>query len=169
MNRIENLLEAIVKTGLTTYKKRNSKASLPALYEAEKLDKLNKKGAVFLVRDKSHFTSTGVKGYVVTSKETLFEDFNQVTHWTPNVYGIYGYSDTKKQFIRGFEEHHLTQINTFTLDIDTKKRTIQEILMACIDNSIGAPTAVIESTRGYQVYFVLEEPILLAINRIIRC
>lgn len=159
--RVKKLLEMIVKTGLSTYKARNSKATLPMKVEASKADKLHKKGAIFMVRSKEHFTDSGVKGYVVTSKETLFEDFSKVTHWTPNTYGIFGYTDEDKRYIRGFEESHLNQINTFVLDIDTKKHTVQDILLACLDNSVGSPTAIVESERGYQVYFVLSEPIFM--------
>lgn len=159
--KAKKLLDMIVKSGLNTYKHRNSKATLPMLYAAAKEDKLHKKGAVFLVRSKGHFTDSGVKGYVVTSKETLFEDFNSITHWTPNTYGIFGYTDESKRYIRGFEEGHLNQINTFVLDIDTKKHTVQDILLACLDNSVGSPTAIVESERGYQVYFVLSNPIFM--------
>ena len=159
--RVEMLLEMIVKTGLSKYKVRNSKATLPMLHAADKEDKQHKKGAVFMVRSKEHFTDSGVKGYVVTSKETLFEDFKTVTHWTPNTYGIFGYTDESKRYIRGFEEGHLNQINTFVLDIDTKKHTVQDILLACLDDSVGSPTAIVESERGYQVYFVLSEPIFM--------
>lgn len=157
MKNVQELLKAVVKTGLTTFKVKNSKASLPARVAAEKSDKLNKKGAVFLVRDKSHFTQNGVKGYIVTSTETLLEDYKNVTHWTPNVFGTFLYSDDKK-YVKGFEERNLTQINTFVVDIDTKVHTLQDILIACIDESIGAPTFVVESTRGYQLYFVLDRP-----------
>lgn len=161
MCKVEKLLELIVKTGLSTYKAKNSSASLPAFRVAAKEDKLHKKGAVFVVSSKEHFTDKGVKGYILTSKESLFEDFNEVTHWTPNVYGVYGYTDDTKRFIRGFEEGHLNQINAFVLDIDTKKHTPQDILMTCLDDSVGSPTAIIESERGYQVYFVLDKPIFL--------
>lgn len=157
MNKANQLLKTIVKTGLTTYKTKNSKATLPEQIKATKIDKLNKKGAVFMVRDKAHFNEYGVKGYIVTSLETLLNDVNKVTHWTPNVYGTYTKSEDKK-YIRGFEERNLVQINTFVVDIDTKIHSLQDILMTCIDESIGAPTFVIETTRGYQLYFVLDKP-----------
>ena len=72
------------------------------------------------MRSKADFTSNGVKGYIVTSKETLLEDATDLTHFTPNVYRKFGYSDEKRRMIKGFEEKNLLQINTFVVDIDTK-------------------------------------------------
>lgn len=161
-----NLVEVyntLLHDGLTTYKTKHSKAYLPERIEAEKVDKHHKKGAVFVVRSKEHFTSNGgVKGYIVTSKETLIEDAAYLTHFTPNVYRKFGYSDGKRRMIKGFEEKNLLQINTFVVDIDTKKHSVQDILLACIDHSIGAPTLIVESDRGYQVYFILLEPLFIS-------
>ena len=153
-----NPVELIIKNGLSTYKAKYSKVkNINLLKNANKSN-----GAIFVVRDKAHFTSNGVIGYVVTSLETLAEDRNSLTHWTPNTYIKYGYRDCKKRYIQGFEESNLKQINTFVIDIDTKKHTVQDILLACIDNSIGAPTLIVESDRGYQVYFVLVEPLFIS-------
>lgn len=157
-----NIYNTILHEGLTTYKTKYSKAYLPARIEAEKVDKQHKKGAIFVVRSKDHFTSNGVKGYIVTSKETLLEDAAHLTHFTPNVYRKFGYSDEKRTKINGFEEKNLLQINTFVVDIDTKKHSVQDILLACIDYSIGAPTLIVESDRGFQVYFVLSQPLFIS-------
>lgn len=154
--KIAKLLETIIKSGLNKYKMKNSKATLPARVAAEKQDAQHKKGAVFMVRDKSHFTANGVKGYIVTSLETLLEDYSGVTHWTPNTFKEFTYSDDNRAHIKGFEERNLRQINTFVVDIDTKRHSLQAILLACIDESIGAPTFVVETERGYQLYFVLD-------------
>lgn len=161
-NQLIDVYNTILHEGLTTYKTKNSKAYLPARIEAEKVDKQHKKGAVFVVRSKEHFTSNGVKGYIVTSKETLLEDAADLTHFTPNVYREFGYSDEKRRMIKGFEEKNLQQINTFVVDIDTKAHSVQDILLACIDESIGAPTLMVESDRGYQVYFVLSKPLFIS-------
>lgn len=161
-NKIENILQSIVKSGLTKYKTKHSKSSLFEMKLAEKEDKLHRKGAIFAVRNKSDFTDYGVKGYIITSKETLFEDVNGLTHWTPNVFRKFGYTDHSKQYIHGHEEKNLLQVNTFVVDIDTKKYSVQDILMACMDDSIGVPTIIVESDRGYQVYFVLSDPIFIS-------
>lgn len=161
VNLVE-IYDKILKTGLTRYKSKNSKASLPARVAAEKEDKLNKKGAVFAVKTKEHFLEKGVLGYIVTSKETLLEDASGLTHWTPNVYRVFTYADEKRTLLKGYSEENLLQINTFVIDIDTKRYSREEILMTCMDNSIGLPTLLLETTKGYQAYFVLETPIYIS-------
>lgn len=161
-NRLESILDLIVKTGLYTYKKKFSKASLPELNKAEKEEKKHIKGAIFAVRSKVDFTPEGVKGYVITSKETLYEDVEGLSHWTPNIYRCFSYTNSSKRYVKGHEENNIAQVNTFVVDIDTTKNTVQDILMACIDNSIGRPTLIVKTTRGYQVYFVLDKPIFFS-------
>lgn len=156
------ILNLVIKKGLYTYKQQHSKASLPELVKANKEDAKDIKGAVFAVRDKSHFLETKVKGYIITSKETLFEDYDKLTHWTPNVFRKFTYLDDKKHFVCGYEEQNLGQVNTFVIDIDTKAYAIADILMTCIDNSVGVPTFIVESDRGYQLYFVLEKALYIS-------
>lgn len=156
------LFDTLLHTGIQTYKKKHSKASLPARVEAEKKEKSTRQGAVFVVRQKADFTANGVKGYIVTSKETLLEDAPSLTHFTPNVYRTFGYTDDTRRYIHGFEERNLQQINTFVVDIDTKKYSVNELLMACMDASIGLPTFIVASDRGYQLYFVLENPLFIS-------
>ncbi|MFY0521560.1 hypothetical protein ACOMCU_27670 [Lysinibacillus sp. UGB7] len=43
-------------------------------------------GVIFAVRNKGYFTENGVKGFIITSKNALFQQANYITHWTPNVY-----------------------------------------------------------------------------------
>ena len=162
---LSKIYDLILKQGVTKYREKNSRAALPALIKADRAENGTKKGAIFVVRSKADFTDTGVKGYIVTSKETLLEDANGLTHFTPNVYREFGYSDKKRKFVRGHEETNLLQINTFVVDIDTKKHSVQDILLACLDNSVGTPTLILESDRGYQVYFVLEKPIFISNKR----
>lgn len=156
------LFDTLLHKGILTYKKKHSKASLPARVEAEKKEKSTRQGAIFVVRQKADFTSNGVKGYIVTSKETLSEDARTLTHFTPNVYRTFGYTDDTRRFIHGFEERNLQQINTFVVDIDTKKYSVEELLLASMDESIGLPTFIVESDRGYQLYFVLESPLFIS-------
>ncbi len=155
------ILDIILHEGLLTYNPKASKAHVQEQLQAKEKDKRHKKGAVFAVRDKSHFDG-GVKGYIITSKETLIEQADSISHFTPNVYRRYSYTNEKRQMIKGFEEENLQQINTFVVDIDTKSYSTNEILLACIDNSIGEPTLILESDRGYQVYFALTKPIFIS-------
>jgi len=163
VNKVDQsaLFDVLLHQGITKYRLTKSKASLPKQGEAAKQDKLSKKGAIFAVRDKSHFTASGVKGYIITTKETLLEQVNNITHFTPNVYRRYQYADTNRRYIKGFEEQNLQQINAFVIDIDTKEYTLQDILMACLDDSVGLPTIIVETDRGYQVYFLLITPFFL--------
>lgn len=163
-DKLTTIIETIMHEGLLTYHPKSSDAPLDLQYRAKQLDKLHKKGAVFAVRDKSHFES-GVKGYIITSNETLINQANQISHFTPNVYRRYYYADDKRQTIKGFEEKNLLQINTFVIDIDTQRHSVNDILLACINDSIGEPTLILKTDRGYQVYFVLAAPIFISNNR----
>ncbi|MER2109205.1 MAG: primase C-terminal domain-containing protein [Solibacillus sp.] len=159
---LQHVFDTLLHQGITKYKKKHSKASLPAQVEAEKQERGTRQGAIFVVRTKADFTATGVKGYVVTSKETLLNDAAALTHFTPNVYRTSGYTDEKRRYIHGFEERNLQQINTFVVDIDTKKYPVNELLVACMDESIGLPTFIVESARGFQLYFVLSSPLFIS-------
>lgn len=160
--QLEEVLSLIAHNGLTTYKVKNSMATLQELRIASKEDTKDKKGGLFAVRSKENFTPNGVKGFIITSKEALLQVADTLTHWTPNIYRHYQYTDKKRTKIRGFEEENLQQINTFVVDIDTKKYSVNDIVLSCLDDSIGVPTLIVESTRGYQVYFVLEKPIFIS-------
>lgn len=160
-DKLTRIIDIMLHEGLLTYNPKASKAHLQEQLQAKEKDKRHKKGAVFAVRDKSHFEG-GVKGYIITSKETLIEQADRISHFTPNVFRRYHYTNEKRQMVKGFEEENLQQINTFVIDIDTKSYSTNEILLACIDNSIGEPTLILESDRGYQVYFILATPIFIS-------
>lgn len=157
-----SVFDVLLHRGITKYRKTFSKAPFPRKVEEDKLDQLSKKGGVFVVRQKADFTDKGVKGYIVTSKETLLEDMNRLSHFTPNVYRKYTYKDEARRYITGFEERNLLQINAFVVDIDTKKYSREDILMACLEDSIGIPTLIVSTTRGYQLYFALAAPLFIS-------
>lgn len=159
---LAQLLDTLLHQGITKYKTKHSKTSLPAQVEAQKKERGTRQGAIFVVRTKEDFTENGVKGFVVTSKEALQENAQKLSHFTPNVYRTFGYTDKKRRYIHGFEERNLQQINTFVVDIDTKKRPVGELLLACMDESIGFPTFIVESARGFQLYFVLSSPLFIS-------
>jgi hypothetical protein len=160
---LRKVMESILHEGIDLYKKVGSAAPLPQLIEAHKKASKNKKGAIALIRSKEDLsTPEGVKGYVVTSIETLLEDFSSVSHWNPNVFNYLGYVDKGRKHIKGHEELNLQQINTFVVDIDTKKQPYTEILTTALDHSIGIPTLVLETPKGFQVYFVLEKPLFIS-------
>lgn len=163
MKRTISIIETIVQSGLHTYKRKNSNASLPQRTAAHKTDAKNKSGAIAVTRTKDDLASLhGVKGYVITSRETLLEDTSDLSHWTPNIYNYLEYSDNERRYIKGHTEANLQQINTFVVDIDSKKQPYTEILTAALDHSVGVPTLVLETPKGYQVYFVLEKPLFIS-------
>ncbi|WP_341963538.1 primase C-terminal domain-containing protein (plasmid) [Planococcus maritimus] len=163
MNKLYEVMDAVLKNGIRSYKVKNSKVSLPLRVEAANKTRSRKTGAIGVVRSKEDLsTPSGVKGYVVTSLETLLEDVSLVSHWNPNVFNYIRYSDEERRFLKGHEEKNLQQINTFVVDIDTKKQPYTEILTAALDHSIGVPTLVLETPKGFQVYFVLEKPLFIS-------
>lgn len=116
-------------------------------------------GPMFSVREKEHFNSPGgVKGYIIRYREQLLKYSSSHTHFTPNMYRFAGYTNNYKTHIKGFEELNLKRIHTFVIDIDTHIHSVQTILLTCMDESIGVPTFIVKSPRGFQLYFVLDEP-----------
>ncbi len=157
------ILQAVLHEGLNTYKKIGSSASLIQRTKTLKKTTEHKKGAICVTRSKEDLsTPLGVKGYVITSNETLLEDSFILSHWTPNVYNYLGYSDEERRHLKGHTEKNLQQINTFVVDIDTKKQPYTEILTAALDHSVGIPTLILETPNGFQVYFVLETPLFIS-------
>lgn len=118
-------------------------------------------GVVFTVASKQHFDAAGVKGQIVHTLGQLQQSAPHCTHFTPNVYRI-GAFNSATNTISGFTEQNLQQINTFVVDVDTHEHTPQQLLLACIDESIGAPTWIVKTPRGYQLYFVLEQPFYIS-------
>ena len=161
-DKLTKVFNMIFHEGLHTYNPKASKAPVLAQLQAKEADKRHRKGAIFGVRDKSHFMDSGVKGFIITSKETVLEKVDGLTHFTPNVYRSYAYADEKRKYIKGFEEQNLLQINTFVIDIDTQQHTVPDILMTCLDDSVGKPTMVVSTTRGYQVHFMMDKPIFIS-------
>ena len=71
LSSLPAVYDALLHQGIATYKKKNSKASLPQRIAAERVEKTTRQGGIFVVRQKEDFTPTGVKGFIVTSKEPV--------------------------------------------------------------------------------------------------
>ncbi|MGE7983768.1 primase C-terminal domain-containing protein [Solibacillus sp. NPDC093137] len=125
--------------------------------------KNNHNAIIFGVEKKSDFSNISSTGKVFQSNEILLKSLCKLSHFTPNTYNLLSRKSPEK-CLYGFTEQNLKQINTFVVDIDTLKYSLQDILLACIDNSIGAPTMVIRTPNGYQVYFVLSKPMKISSN-----
>lgn len=149
----KNIYSLILKDGLRQTKFKNSHLKLISSAEERK------RGAIFAYRSKANMVKA--RGVVLTSMEAIFENQNNFTHWTPNVYRYGSYSDDKRTITRGHAEENLRQINTFYIDFDitssAEEMTSGDILTAAIDLGF-MPTLILKSDKGYQAYFVLSEP-----------
>ena len=112
MKKIDLLkcLSIITKDGLRTQKFKNSHLKLISSTEE------GRRGSVFAYRSKANMVKA--RGVVLTSVESLLENQDQFTHWTPNVYCYGSYSDAGRRITRGHSEDNLRQINTFYIDFD---------------------------------------------------
>lgn len=134
---------------------------LALLFKQSQMHHNKQAGVVFVVHNKQAFENRHIKGKMLHSFEQLQQCAPQASHFTPNVYRL-GAFDAQQGTISGFTEKNLHHINTFVVDIDTLQFSPQQILLACIDDSIGAPTWIIQTTHGYQLYFVLNAPFFMS-------
>ncbi|MFD3059861.1 MULTISPECIES: primase C-terminal domain-containing protein [Streptococcus] len=149
---LTNIYSLILKDGLRNYKFKNS--HLKPVSSVEE----GNRGAIFGYRTKEKMIKA--RGVVLTSMESISENEDRFTHWTPNVYRFGSYSDPKRQITRGHSEDNLRQINTFYIDFDitssAEKMTSGDILTVSIDLGF-MPTLILKSDKGYQAYFVLDK------------
>lgn len=154
MSNVENLISLILKTGLRTYRIKNSNHNT-----INHTEDTNKKGVVFGFKSKEHMKRS--EGFVMSSKEAVLDNLGYLSHWTPNIFSWGGYTDDSKKYVRGFDEKNLIQENCFVLDVDcgafSKFRT-DYLLVKCMENTDLVPTAIVETPQGYHLYFVLESP-----------
>ncbi|MFG6150609.1 primase C-terminal domain-containing protein [Halobacillus sp. B23F22_1] len=155
---VSSVIEFITRKSLKTFKTKGSRASLPKQHEAYKRESDNK-GIVFVSPSKEKLSQG--KGHIVTSYETLQEQCDHLTHWTPNTFLGGTYIDFKKRILQGHTKENLKQINTFVVDVDTKNTDLFAFFLACEEEGIPAPSIILETPRGYQFYFVLEAPMFL--------
>ncbi len=146
MTKLAKIYSLIVGSGLRDFKYRNSHLK-PVGYSEKS------KGSIFGFREKE-LLKVG-RGVIMTSLESLVESGHEFTHWTPNVYR-YG-KKLSAGIVEGYSEDNLRQINTFVIDIDDKKVDWTEILLKGLDSGF-MPTMILETVKGYQVYFALSKP-----------
>ncbi|MGK0607180.1 primase C-terminal domain-containing protein [Enterococcus gilvus] len=149
MNLI-SVYPVVLKDGVRKYKYKNSKFKPVGSPEGNK-------GAIFGYRSKELMIQG--RGVVITSEEALGENEDQFTHWTPNVFSYGTYTNSDRQFVKGHSENNLRQINTFVVDIDIagEKYNHGEIVLAAYDRLGLLPTMILDTPKGYQVYFVLRD------------
>jgi hypothetical protein len=143
---------------LRLYKKKGSLQPFKRVEDYEKSISENphRKGVVFVSPSKADLVEG--KGYIVTSYEALQEKYRNLTHWTPNTYRGGTYYDFKKRIIKGHERENLKQINVISLDIDTKELDLYALYLGCEELGLPRPNLLLETPRGFQVFFVLETP-----------
>lgn len=147
MEILDKIYKTILGDGLRDFKYLNSHLRPTGT------DKGKMKGAIFGFREKESL-KVG-RGVILTSMEAVSENTDEFTHWTPNVYR---YGQKKGNgIVEGYSEKNLRQINTFVVDIDSKDFNWTEILLLGLDKGL-MPTMILETTKGYQVYYVLSTP-----------
>ncbi|PGZ25360.1 replication initiation protein [Bacillus anthracis] len=172
MNTVQRAIQLTLHNGVRKYKMKNSKASLVTLNEMKNLDekivngKKNKRGSIFITRKKEDLSADfGTRGVILTSEEAVLDHVGQASHWTPNVYNFGTYNKNGLRTIIGHAEKNLQQINCFVIDIDSKSFSITAINDVALNNGIGVPTMILETTKGYQVYYVLEQAVYVSKNK----
>lgn len=150
MYQANKAVESVIRGGLRKFKYKNSKLKPAGSTECNK-------GAIFGYRSKDLMIQG--RGVVITSEEALSENEDQFTHWTPNVFSYGTYTTRDRQFVKGHNENNLRQINTFLVDIDItgEKFNHGEIVLASYDRLGLLPTMILDTPKGYQVYFVLRD------------
>lgn len=155
---IVEIMQFMTHNGLRLYKKKGSRQSINkiAAYEKSVNESPYGKGVVFVSPSKADLVEG--KGYVVTSYEALREKYQNLTHWTPNTFRGGTYYDFKRRIIKGHERENLKQINVIGLDIDTKELDLYALYLGCEELGLPRPNLLLETPRGFQVFFVLETP-----------
>ena len=146
---MKKVYQVIMKDGLRDYRYLNSKIK-PINYSEEN------KGFIAGFRSKEMLHSS--KCFIMTSYESLLDNQDNLTHWTPNPYITLSYKDSARLHVQGHEEEKIRQINTFVIDIDNRTVNENDILLACLNLGF-TPTLVLKTDRGHQVYFVLKNPV----------
>ncbi|MBC1484584.1 plasmid replication protein [Listeria sp. FSL L7-1509] len=159
------VISTVVKEGITAFRKKSSDGVLSVRKHFTELEAKNghRKGVQFVVRQKEDLQRPmGVRGFIVTSQEALIQEVNKISHWTPNVFRWGTYSDDNRKFIKGHSEENLQQINTYVIDIDTQQVDVAKMVMVSMKILNQTPTFILKTNHGFQLYFVLENPVFIS-------
>ncbi|EHO5110643.1 plasmid replication protein [Listeria welshimeri] len=159
------VISTVVKEGITAFRKKKSNGVLSIQQHFAELEAThdNRKGVQFVVRQKIDLQhKQGVRGFIVTSQEALINEANKITHWTPNVFRWGTYCDPQRKFIKGHSEDNLQQINTYVIDVDTLNIDVAKMVMASMKILNQTPTFILQTNKGFQLYFVLENPTFIS-------
>ena len=158
---VVEIMQFMTHNSLLLYKKKGSRVSSNKVvaYEAKETQNPYRKGVVFVSPSKADLVEG--KGYVVTSYETLHEKRHNLSHWTPNTYRGGTYYNFKKRIIKGHTRDNLKQINVIGFDIDTKEVDLYALYLGCEELGLPRPNLLLETPRGFQVFFVLDTPFFI--------
>ena len=158
---VVEIMQFMTHNSLLLYKKKGSRVSFNKVvaYEAKEKQNPYRKGVVFVSPSKDDLVEG--KGYVVTSYETLHEKHEKLSHWTPNTYRGGTYYNFKKRVIKGHTRDNLKQINVIGFDIDTKEVDLYALYLGCEELGLPRPNLLLETPRGFQVFFVLDTPFFI--------
>ena len=158
------IMQFMTHNSLLLYKKKGSRVSHERViaYETRENHNPYRKGVVFVSPSKDDLADG--KGYVVTSYETLHEKRNALTHWTPNTYRGGTYYNFQKRIIKGHTRDNLKQVNVIGFDIDTKEIDLYALYLGCEELGLPRPNLLLETPRGFQVFYVLDTPFFINKN-----
>lgn len=154
-----DVIRALTGNDLTEYKVNQSKASLPTLAANKSKNKGRKFGRIFVTRSKEQLLNK--QSFIITSYETLSEQYNHLSHFTPNTYTYGTYRDPYKKHAIGFNNGNLKQVSTFGFDFDTKNLDLYTLFLAAVEKGLPAPTAILETPRGYNVFYTVKTPFFI--------
>ena len=125
-----DVLQFATHDDLALFKPKGSHISLAKRIEFDKKKSTpHKKGVIFVSPSKEDLTEG--KGHIITSFETLHEQYDVLSHWTPNTFWGGTYYDFKNRVIKGHTKDNLKQVTVIGFDIDTKAVHPYEIFVAC--------------------------------------
>lgn len=158
------VIQFMTHNSLESFKKKGSIASISKRMKNNETSKKGKykKGVVFVSPSKQHLIEG--KGHIITSYETLSEQCNKLTHWTPNTFRGGTYYDFGKRIIKGHTKENLKQINVIGFDIDTKLIDLYNLFLSCDEFQLPRPNVLLETPKGFQGFFVLETPFFIHKN-----
>ncbi|MBU7527679.1 primase C-terminal domain-containing protein, partial [Lactiplantibacillus pentosus] len=105
-------------------------------------------------------------GTIYTSKEAVYDNYTNSTHWTPNVFNYLTYTDATKHYVKGAKEQNLSQINTLVVDVDyrdaeERQAKFAEVWDTAMLDVQFLPTLILATTKGYHIYYVFDRPVFV--------
>lgn len=161
METAQQAIDLILHQGLRETKARHSNVL--------KLEKTipgqqNKQGAIAMYRSKAQMAKSW--GTIYTSKEAVYDNYTNSTHWTPNVFNYLTYTDAAKHYVKGAKEQNLSQINALVVDVDyrdaeERQAKFAEVWDTAMLDVQFMPTLILATQKGYHIYYVFDEPVFV--------